>query len=92
MTKHHPDIIAAAKAVYELRRKTAFGVCVQLGPWEGEPNAFHEEVIAEVAAVFKLALNGAASADVIAAASHYKPHEENYRAMAAQRLKELGLG
>ena len=91
MSKHHPDIIAAAKAVYELRRKTAYGVGVHLGPWDGEPNAYHQEVIAEVKAVIKLALDGAVSPAMALATSSYSTPEANYRAMATERLKELGI-
>ncbi len=95
MSKHHPDVIAAAKAVYELRRKTAYGVGVPLGPWDGEPNAFHEEIIAEVKAVLKLALEAPVTDGMrIEGCKHTVSTyaaDGAYRAMAAKRLKELEI-
>lgn len=88
----HPDILAAAKAVYDMRMRTAWGVGqTKRPPWDQTPPTFQAEIIAEVKATTKKLITGAVTQSMVGAQSAVFGAEKVYEAMVLQRLKDLGI-
>lgn len=88
----HADIIEAAKAVYDMRMRTAWGVGqTKRPPWDQATPSFRDEVIAEVKATLKLLITKPVSNTMTGATYGIYGAGSTYEAMTLQRLKDLGI-
>lgn len=88
----HADIIDAAKAVYDMRMRTAWGVGQTKRPaWDQATPSFRDEIIAEVKATLKALMTKPVTPTMISAQSIGYAGASIYEAMALQRLKDLGI-
>lgn len=92
----HPDIVVAAKRIYELRLATAWGRGLAKRPnWDDMPQSFRDEIVAEVKAAARILLSTRITDAMRTAAGEYRSYvrtlDETYRDMVGERLKELGV-